>query len=80
MRTLLAFAIATALCSAARAEDWSQYIDKNPSQPIAVAPAQHTSSPEAKPAPAAARPTKAVATKAKAKPRAATKTTKPRHK
>ena len=79
MRTLLAFAIATAFCSAARAEDWSAYIDHNPSQPIAVAPAQHTAAPEAKPAPAA-RPTKAVATKAKAKPRAAAKTSKARHK
>ena len=79
MRTLLAFAITTALCSAASAEDWSQYIDKNPSQPIAVAPAQHTPAPDAKPAPAA-RPAKSVATKAKAKPRAAAKTTKPRHK
>ncbi len=77
MRTLLAFAIATALCSAARAEDWSQFIDKNPSQPIAVAPATHT--PEAKPA-ASARPTKSVATKAKAKPRASAKTSKSRHK
>lgn len=75
MRTLLALAIATALCSAARAEDWSQYIDKNPSQPMAVAPAQHT--PEAKPA--SSKATKSVATKAKAKPRAAAKTSK-RHK
>lgn len=56
---LSAFAVALALSTEARAEDWSQFIDNTPQKPLT-----HVSGPS-KPAPAP-RATKAVAKKPKA--------------
>ena len=73
-RMLTVIAVLMALATGARAEsvDWSQYIDKNPSQPIASSSKAQPEAVEAKPAKSATRSTK-VASKSKTKARTKTK-------
>ncbi len=75
-RVCAVLALVMGLSSVAAAEDWSKFIDNNPSQPMKVT-SQPLQLPSEKPAKApAAKPAK-VATKAKPKARAKAK---PRHK
>ncbi len=68
----LALSMLLAFATAARAEsvDWSEYIDKNPSQPVATKPAKAS---DAQAKPAATRPAKTVASKTRPKARAKAK-------
>lgn len=71
-RVCAVIALVMGLSSIAAAEDWSQFIDKNPSQPMKVT-SQPLVVPTEKPAKApAAKPAK-VASKARPKARAKTK-------